>query len=75
MVYGKINIKLNDVIIKNNITKNKVIQRAELQRSQLNNYCNNKIQQVDLNILARICTVLKCDISDVLEFIPPEDSK
>ena len=73
--YGKIKIKLTQMIQKRGLSKNKVIQRAELQRSQINNYCNNKIVMVDLNVLARICTALNCKVEDILEFIPPEDDK
>lgn len=73
--YGKIKIKLTQMIHKRGLSKNKVIQRAELQRSQINNYCNNKIVMVNLNVLARICTTLNCKVEDILEFIPPEDDK
>ena len=43
-----------------------------MQRSQINNYCNDSISRLDIDVLARICTVLDCDISDLLEFVPPE---
>lgn len=68
--YGYIHIKLNDLITKENISKNKLCQRAELQRTQLNHYCENTITRLDVAVLARICTVLHCSISDLLEFIP-----
>lgn len=37
-------------------------QRAEMQRAQLNNYCNNTISRLDIDVLARLCTALECDI-------------
>ena len=70
MDYGTVRIKLAEIIKKENISKNKLSQKAELQRTQTNNYCNNKISRLDIDVLARICTVLKCEISDLLEFIP-----
>jgi Predicted transcriptional regulator len=72
MEYGTIRIKLNELIAKEGISKNKLSHKAEMQRSQINNYCNNKISRLDTDVLARICTVLDCDIGDLLEFIPPE---
>ena len=72
MEYGKINIKLDELIRKKGISKNKLSQRAEMQRTQLNNYCNNKITRLDTDVLARICTVLECKIEDLLEFIEPD---
>ena len=70
--YGSIKINLAKLIQERDISKNKLSQRAEMQRTQLNNYCNNKISRLDIDVLARLCTVLDCEISDLLEFIPPE---
>lgn len=68
--YGKIRIKLDELIKSKGISKNKLSQRAEMQRTQLNNYCKNEITRLDTDVLARICTVLECGINDILEFIP-----
>ena len=70
--YGRIRIKLDELIREADISKNKLSHRAEMQRSQINHYCNNEISRLDTDVLARICTVLECDIGDLLEFIPPE---
>lgn len=70
--YGMVRIKLLDMIQMRGISKNKLSQRAEMQRTQLNNYCNNTIARLDVDVLGRLCTVLECEISDILEFIPPE---
>ena len=73
--YGKIRIKLDELIKGKEISKNKLSQRAEMQRTQLNNYCKNEITRLDTDVLARLCTVLDCKIEDILEFIPPESEK
>jgi len=73
--YGTIRIKLDELIQKAGISKNKLSHKAEMQRSQINNYCNNEITRLDIDVLARICTVLHCEIGDLLEFIPPEEKK
>jgi putative transcriptional regulator len=72
--YGTIRIKLDELIEKSGISKNKLSHKAEMQRTQLNNYCNNQITRLDIDVLARICTVLNCSISDLLEFVPPNDT-
>ena len=68
--FGTIIIKLDELIKEKNISKNKLSQRAEMQRTQLNNYCKNEISRLDIDVLARLCTVLDCRIADLLEFIP-----
>ena len=73
--YGTIRIKLDELIRKAGISKNKLSHKAEMQRSQINNYCNNEITRLDIDVRARICTVLHCEIGDLLEFIPPEEKK
>ncbi len=71
--YGTVRIKLNELIAQAGISKNKLSYKAEMQRSQINNYCNNRITRLDIDVLARICTVLNCSISDLLEFVPRQD--
>ena len=70
--YGTIRIKLDELIQKAGISKNKLSHRAEMQRTQINHYSNNEITRLDIDVLARICTVLECKIEDLLEFVPPE---
>ena len=70
--FGTVRINLSRVIEEKGISKNKLSHRAEMQRTQLNNYCNNRISRLDIDVLARLCTVLECDISDLLEFVPSE---
>ena len=71
--YGKIVIKLDKLIRQSGLSKNKFCQRAELQRTQLNNYCNNDVTRLDTDVLARMCSVLGCEIGDLLEFVPNND--
>jgi putative transcriptional regulator len=71
--YGTIRIKLGELIEEAGISKNKLSHKAEMQRTQINNYCNNQITRLDIDVLARICTVFNCSISDLLEYVPPKD--
>ncbi len=73
MKYGTIKIKLDELIADKKISKNKLGHLAEMQRTQINNYCRNEITRLDTDVLARICTVLECDIGDLLEFVPPTE--
>lgn len=73
--HGKIIIHLNELIEKNQISKNKLRHRAEMQRTQINHYCNNAVTRLDIDVLARLCTALNCNIGDLLEFIPPDNNR
>ena len=54
---------------------NQLSFRAEMQRTQLRNYRDNKIQRLDIDILRRLCYVLECDLTDLIEYIPPEEQE
>ena len=70
--YGTIRVKLNDLIQQTGISKNKLSHRADMQRTQINNYCNITVSRLDIHVLAKLCTVLNCEIGDLLEFVPPQ---
>ena len=70
--YGVIKIKLSELIKKNGMSKNMLSHRTEMQRTQINRYCSNDITRLDVDVLARLGTVLDCEIGELLEFIPPQ---
>ena len=65
---GKIKFKIDQVLKLKNISKNKLEKEANLQRTQLNSYCNNKVKRIDLETLSRICSVLDCEIEDIMQY-------
>lgn len=70
--YGTINIHLAELLTEKKISRTKLAQRAEMQAAQLNRYYKNQVTRLDTDVLARLCTVLECEIGDLLEFVPPE---
>ena len=72
--HGTIRIKLREMLEETGLSKNKLSHRAEMERTQINHYCNNTITRLDTDVLARLCNTLNCTISDLLEYIPPEES-
>ncbi|MBQ2900372.1 MAG: helix-turn-helix transcriptional regulator [Agathobacter sp.] len=70
--YGHIKIKLNTLIKERNISKNKLCHLAQMERSQINRYCNGTVTRLDTAVLCRICHVLDCSLSDLIEYIPSE---
>ena len=71
--WGTFKFTLSEYLKRNNWSKNKLAACANLQRTQLNSYCNNKVQRPDFGVLSRICCVLNCDLSDIVTYIPPEN--
>ena len=71
---GSIKIHLDQLLKESGLSKNKFCQKAEIQRSQLNGYTNNTITRLDTDVLVRICKTLNCSISDLLEYVPPDEN-
>lgn len=65
---GKIKINLDELIKQSGMSKNKFSYRADMSRSQVNAYCNNTIKRLDVDVLARICDTLGCDIEELIEY-------
>ena len=65
---GHLHILLGELLEENGLSKNKFSQRAEMQRTQLNKYINDEVALLSVDVLERICSVLDCQISDLLEF-------
>ena len=69
--YGCINITLDEYLKRNDISKNFLAEKANLQRTQLNTYCKNMIKRPDLDVLARICFALDCELTDIIDYRKP----
>ena len=72
--FGEIKITIDECLKKKGMSKNKLMNKAEMQRTQLNNYCNQKVQRLDMSIISKICYVLECDLSDILKYCPPNSN-
>lgn len=70
--YGHVRLKLADVMKEQNVSISKLAYRAEMQRAQLKTYMKQDVVRVDLAVLSRLCYALECDLSDLLEYVPPE---
>ncbi len=70
--WGRCEIVLDEYLSQHSISKSRLSRAAELQYTQLQAYCKNEIQRPDLGVLARICRVLECNISDLIRYLPPE---
>ena len=70
--YGHIEIRLKELLEKKGLSKNKLCHKAEMNWQQIDNYCSNEITRLDVFVLCKLCTVLECDIQDLLVFHPAD---
>ncbi len=72
--WGHVDLKLDEFMKKNNISRSSLSRNAQIHYNQLLKYCRNDMQKVDLNILARICKTINCEIGEIIQYTPPDDN-
>jgi len=50
------------------ITRNKLANRAGIRFEVADRFYKGNIKRMDMDVLARICFVLDCDVSDVINY-------
>ncbi len=66
--YGKIKLKLRDIMDANAISRNTLARKIDVRFEVIDRWYNGNIEKMDLDILARICYVLGCNVEDIIEY-------
>ena len=67
--YGKIKIRLSEIMDKKGITRNKMRSLTGVKYEVIDRYYKaQNVERVDLDFLAKACFVLNCTVSDLLEY-------
>lgn len=66
--YGKVEIVLKDILEKKDISRNKLCTMIATNYDLVNRYYNNKVIRIDLDIIARMCFALNCNVTDLLKY-------
>ena len=66
--YGSIAIKLKAVMDSKGITRNHLARSVNTRFEVIDKWYSGSVEKLDLDVLARICFVLGCDVSDILEY-------
>lgn len=66
--YGKIQINLDKMLKSRGITVNKLATLVDSRYETIKSYVDNDIQRTDLDLLARICYALECNLNEIMEY-------
>ena len=69
-----IHIRIPELLEEKGISKNKLCKDLNLQRSNLNKYCQDNFQRIDVALIIKLCDYFQCEISDLLEIRELPDS-
>lgn len=68
--YGHLEIRLAKLLEEKGLNRYRLSLNASMNWKQVERYCTNDITRLDTFVLCKLCTVLECDIHDLLAFIP-----
>ena len=68
-----VRLKIAQYLDEHNITRYELAKRTEVKFQTIDRYYKNRVVRYDSYILDRICAVLECDISDIIEYVKDEE--
>ena len=70
-----IRIKLSDLLGKHKMSQKALADVAHIRPATVSKMYYEEVKRIDVRHLNNICKAFKCEISDLLEFIPDENEE
>lgn len=64
-----IRLTIDKMLEKRGITRYELAKRTEIKFQTIDRYYKNRVIRYDSYILDRICEVLECNVSDIIEYV------
>lgn len=66
--YGRVNLKLAALMDERGMTRNKLARLVNTRYEVVDKWYKGHVEKLDLDVLARVCFVLGCNVQDLLEY-------
>ena len=66
--YGTVSIHLKELIEDRGITRYRLAKLADTRFEVVEKWCSGSVERIDVDVLARFCYILDCDLSDILQY-------
>ncbi len=67
--YGTVELRLKDVLEERGISRNQLAKLIDARFEVVSKWYDGNVEKMDLDILARICYALDCQIEDLLVYV------
>ncbi len=71
--YGSIHYDISAIMKKRNLTQTQIVKRTGLHNQIVERYVKGTISRYDKEVLAKLCYVLNCDLSDIMYYVRPRN--
>ena len=68
--YGTITFKLKELLDKRGIARTKLAKAANVNYTVIKRLYDGDLVKLDLDVIAKVCYVLECEVSDIIEYQP-----
>lgn len=65
--------KLDDLLIKSNVSKNKLIRETNTDYKVLERIIKGELVKMDVTVFARLCDYFDCKLDNIVEYIPNDE--
>jgi DNA-binding Xre family transcriptional regulator len=66
--YGRVSLKLRPIMDERGITRNALARSVSTRFEVIDKWYNGRVEKLDLDVLARICFVLNCEVQDLIVY-------
>lgn len=71
--YGAVRLRLAEIMDSRGMTRNQLSRLTGTRYEVIHKWYGGKVEKLDLDVLARICYVLDCEVSDLLVYEEAEE--
>ena len=71
--YGAVRLRLAEIMDSRGMTRNQLSRLTGTRYEVIHKWYGGKVKKLDLDVLARICYVLDCEVSDLLVYEEAEE--
>lgn len=71
--YGRVELDIKTIMDKKGITVNQVVKKTGLHYQVINRYYEGTIERYDKDVLAKLCFVIGCDLTDIMHYKKPNE--
>lgn len=64
-----VKFKIELMMKQKNISRKEMLRRTGLKNEVFNRYYYSEIKRIDIDVILKICNVLECNISDIMEHV------
>lgn len=68
MNYGKLKLRINELLKEKGISKNTICKELDIPRSNFNRYCRDDFQRLDANLICKLCHYFDCEIGELIVY-------